>query len=155
MTNVPQFAVPEIFVNDDAEPSKKQANVTVTPLLSPNDISENRTSWNDGTSTSPTEGSSTALHHRRRGTGETIGSPRSPRAGSPISPSYASPQLSPNHPSYPPVPRSDGEEPGSASSSRRGSAVSAENVLEVLDNSVWGESIRRSFTTRRTRTGSS
>lgn len=33
--------------------------------------------------------------------------------------------------------------------SRAGSAVSAREVLDVLDNSAWGESIRRSFTTRR------
>jgi hypothetical protein len=33
--------------------------------------------------------------------------------------------------------------------SREGSSVSAQDVLEVLDNSAWGESIRRSFTMRR------
>lgn len=149
MTNVPQFAVPEILVNDGGESSKKQASVTVAPLLSPQDIHDQRTSWNDGASTSPTRDGS--LYHRRRGTGGTAGN-ISPTAGSPISPSYALPQLSPGYP-YPPI---DGQEdPGSAGSSRRGSAVSAENVLEVLDNSVWGESIRRSFTTRRPRTGSS
>lgn len=152
MTNVPQFAVPEIFVNDAGESSKKQADVSVMPLLSPNDAVDHRTSWNDGT---PPVDVNTSLHHRRRGTAGTIGTVRSP--ASPISPSHAS--FSPHHlgsSPYPPVPGGDGqEEPGSADSSRRGSAVSAENVLEVLDNSVWGESIRRSFTTRRPRTESS
>lgn len=38
--------------------------------------------------------------------------------------------------------------------SRAVSAVSAQNVLEVLDNSAWGESIRRSFTQRRPSNGS-
>ncbi|KAI9674671.1 MAG: calcium channel protein [Caeruleum heppii] len=33
--------------------------------------------------------------------------------------------------------------------SRQNSSVSAQDVLEVLDNSAWGESIRRSFTQRR------
>ncbi|KAF2088855.1 calcium channel-like protein subunit Cch1 [Saccharata proteae CBS 121410] len=33
--------------------------------------------------------------------------------------------------------------------SRANSSVSAQDVLEVLDNSVWGESIRRSFTLKR------
>lgn len=156
MTNIPQFAVPEIFVND-GEPSKKEAKVTVQPYLSPNDITEHRTSWNDGASMSPNEGTSaTNLNHRRQGTGGSVGSLRSP--GSPKSPSaFASPHdLWPHHPAYPPA-QGGPEEAGSTSSSRRGSAVSAENVMEVLDNSVWGESIRRSFTTRRPRdrTGSS
>lgn len=33
--------------------------------------------------------------------------------------------------------------------SRAGSSVSAQDVLEVLDNSAWGESIRKSFSMRR------
>ncbi|KAK3062853.1 hypothetical protein LTS18_003232, partial [Coniosporium uncinatum] len=37
--------------------------------------------------------------------------------------------------------------------SRAGSAVSAQDVLDVLDNSAWGESIRRSFTVRRSGSG--
>ncbi|GAB7348680.1 hypothetical protein MBLNU459_g7040t3 [Dothideomycetes sp. NU459] len=37
--------------------------------------------------------------------------------------------------------------------SRAGSSVSARDVLDVLDNSAWGESIRRSFTMRRTSSG--
>ncbi|KAI9775641.1 MAG: calcium channel protein [Geoglossum umbratile] len=36
-----------------------------------------------------------------------------------------------------------------ADHSRQNSAVSAQDVLEVLDQSAWGESIRRSFTARR------
>ena len=36
--------------------------------------------------------------------------------------------------------------PGAGSRSRAGSNVSARDVLSVLDNSAWGESIRRSFT---------
>ncbi|KAI9891202.1 MAG: calcium channel protein [Vezdaea aestivalis] len=37
----------------------------------------------------------------------------------------------------------------SADHSRQNSAVSAQDVLEVLESSAWGESIRRSFTVRR------
>lgn len=37
----------------------------------------------------------------------------------------------------------------SPSHSRQGSSVSALGMLDSLDNSAWGESIRRSFTTRR------
>jgi hypothetical protein len=41
-------------------------------------------------------------------------------------------------------------DPGQLNTRSRGSsAVSAADVLEVLDNSAWGESIRRSFTQRR------
>lgn len=146
---VPHFDVPEIFVNDD-EPNKKEAKVMVQPYLSPNDITEHRTSWNDGPAVTANEGTSaTSLHHRRRGTGQSLGSPCQP--GSPISPPFASPnELSPHHPSFPQV-HGGYEDAGSASSSRPGSAVSADNVMEVLDNSVWGESIRRSFTSRRPR----
>lgn len=35
-------------------------------------------------------------------------------------------------------------------SSRRGSAVGKENFIKTIDNSAWGESMRRSFVTRRT-----
>lgn len=37
--------------------------------------------------------------------------------------------------------------------SRAGSAVSARDVLDVLEGSAWGESIRRSFTTRKSEDG--
>ena len=39
--------------------------------------------------------------------------------------------------------------------SRASSNVSAQDVLEVLDSSVWGESIRKSFSTRRPASGES
>ncbi|KHJ36377.1 putative ion transporter [Erysiphe necator] len=38
---------------------------------------------------------------------------------------------------------------GSNCSSRRGSSVSTENVLDIIDDSAWGESVRRSFILRR------
>ncbi|THX50710.1 hypothetical protein D6D06_07816 [Aureobasidium pullulans] len=38
--------------------------------------------------------------------------------------------------------------PAAGGRSRAGSSVNAQNVLDVLDTSAWGESIRRSFTTR-------
>ncbi|POS87603.1 hypothetical protein EPUL_000935 [Erysiphe pulchra] len=38
---------------------------------------------------------------------------------------------------------------GSNCSSRRGSSVSTENVLDMIDDSVWGESVRRSFILQR------
>jgi len=44
----------------------------------------------------------------------------------------------------------DANSDGAGGRSRANSAVSAQDVLDVLDNSAWGESIRRSFTMRRT-----
>jgi hypothetical protein len=38
--------------------------------------------------------------------------------------------------------------PSAGGRSRAASSVNAQNVLDVLDTSAWGESIRRSFTTR-------
>jgi len=43
----------------------------------------------------------------------------------------------------------DGTSDGDGGRSRANSSVAAQNVLDVLDNSAWGESIRRSFTIRR------
>ena len=40
-----------------------------------------------------------------------------------------------------------------AGRSRASSSVQAQNVLDVLDTSAWGESIRRSFTTRASSVG--
>ena len=53
--------------------------------------------------------------------------------------------------SRPPSPHNEQFDPLKAggSYSRAGSAASAENIFEVLDDSAWGESIRRSFTRRR------
>lgn len=76
---------------------------------------------------------------------------------------------SPHEPSFPPGPSSltrasslqevaarggadrtsGGSEGHQQSRSRQNSDVSAQDVLEVLDNSIWGESIRKSFTIRR------
>jgi hypothetical protein len=140
MTDIPQLG-PEVFV-DDADDLSKQARSTVTPLLSPMDISGPRSSF-------ITHGLDGAAR-MRRGTGSSAGGPLSPF--SPGSPGR-SPQLSPHRPTNSAFSFEAGEQlsggGGSGHSSRRGSGVSAENVLEVLDNSAWGESIRRSFTTRR------
>jgi hypothetical protein len=62
-----------------------------------------------------------------------------------------SPTVSPTRSRAPPLPLGVDEPEGSRS--RAGSSVSAQNVLEALDNSAWGESIRRSFSTNRPPSG--
>ena len=133
MTDIPQLG-PEVYV-DDEDDIGKQSRKTVSPLLSPMDISDPRSSF---------------ITHGLDAVGR---GPQPPpnNYGGPLSPSRISPQLSPHRPTNSAFSFDGGDATGGASagSSRRGSNVSAENVLEVLDNSAWGESIRRSFTMRR------
>jgi hypothetical protein len=139
MTAIPQLG-PEVYVDDEDDIAKKEkgkANVTVSPLLSPADIADHRSSF-------VTHGLDGAAR-QRRGTNESSLGQFAPST-------RASPQLSPHRPTNSAFSFEGGEltpTGGSAQSSRRGSTVNAENVLEVLDNSAWGESIRRSFTMRR------
>ncbi|KAH7403399.1 BcCCH1, calcium channel protein [Cadophora sp. MPI-SDFR-AT-0126] len=154
MTDIPQLG-PEVYIDDEADIAAKQARATVSPLLSPMDIADPRSSF-------IAHGLDGAARHRRGGS--SVSGPLSPGTpgmssglslgvslkGSP----GASPQLSPHRPTNSAFSFEGGElgggaGGGSGQSSRRGSAVSAENVLDVLDNSAWGESIRRSFTLRR------
>jgi voltage-dependent calcium channel len=129
MTDIPQLG-PEVFVDDEDDIAKKQATTFTNPLLSPQDI----------------QPQSPFLIHGLDG----VRRQRATDAASNASSPGVSPRLSPHRPTNSAF-SFDGDIPspsGSAASSRRGSAV-AENVLEVLDNSAWGESIRRSFTVRR------
>lgn len=144
MTDVPQLG-PEVFV-DDSHDITKQAQSRVSPLLSPLDPQDPRGSF-------ITHGLDGA--RQRRGTDASLGAFPSPGVSPGISP-FISPQLSPHHHPQHRATNSafsfeggelSGSLPGSGENSRRGSA--AEHVLDVLDNSAWGESIRRSFTMRR------
>lgn len=163
MTAVPQFTVPEIFVDDEdiTDANRGHYSTTGNSLFSPVDLhatdqSDWRASGSDVRSPSP-PGDMTL---RSRANSIQTTPQQSPTRPSPLSPSGVSPQMSPFSPpaagewqfasalSRPPSPL---EPEGSAagSRSRQNSAVSAADVLEVLDNSAWGESIRRSFTQRR------
>lgn len=176
MMTIPQFAVPEIFVDD---------RDVVSPLESqfPPDVPPK-----DGT-----RGSYSPQHNteglRRRN--DSISVPGSPSRSGPSSVNV-SPQLSPHRPSVSvgsinfgndgnmdwmdEDPFADGRSPGGShggspgrsparsransnadeafTAARSRAASSAEDrqrqdVLDVFDNSAWGESIRRSFTLRR------
>lgn len=137
MMTVPQFAVPEIFIDDQ--------DVTETPYSSHFPPAS-------PTNISPTDRTSRRSHHdgglRRRES----------RSGSPSggggSPSLSVPRPSPSDASisfswggY------DGTEaPPPGQRSRAGSSVDRQNVLEVFEESAWGESMRRSLTLRRSGT---
>lgn len=153
MTVIPQLG-PEVYI-DDEDDIARPSNVPVSPLLSPMEIDDPRSSF-------ISHGLGGAARHRAHSsvsrTGPlSPGTPGMPQMSPGVSPAI-SPQLSTHRPTNSnfsfdggelgaaPGPASGGN---SAQSSRRGSAVSAENVLEVLDNSAWGESIRKSFTLRR------
>ena len=138
MTAIPQLG-PEVFVDDEDDITKNRLPIG-SPLLSPPSKGDTRNSF-------IAHGFDSAGLRNRAGT------EASPGGHSPMSPGSMtfSPQLSPHRATQSgnsfETMQTDG--PGSSTSSRRGSAVSAEDVLGVLDNSAWGESIRRSFTMRR------
>ncbi|KAI9644918.1 calcium channel protein [Ciborinia camelliae] len=149
MTDIPQLG-PEVYVDDEEISAKKHKPSTSGSgaLLSPEDITDTRNTF-------ITHGLDGAPLKERRGTDASIST------AFPSMSSTASPTLSPlkAHSAHGSAFSFEGVGAGegvsgtngisSTASSRRGSGVSAENVLEVLDNSAWGESIRRSFTMRR------
>ncbi|KAF2496014.1 hypothetical protein BU16DRAFT_526542 [Lophium mytilinum] len=160
MTQVPQFTVPEIFVDDEDITNAQRAHPPgISPLLSPVDLSPLDHDWRATGSdlTSPSPPADMSL--RSRANSIQVSPSASPtRAGFSTSPA-GSPYNAPadGRPadwqfatalSRPPSPLE--VDPGPAGArSRANSSVSAQDVLEVLDNSAWGESIRRSFTLRR------
>ena len=174
MVNVPQFAVPEIFVDDQDANVSPQSDSFPGPL-------------GDGPHVPPKDGSSTGRpsldasgirHRSNSGPGSPHRSNASPAVSPQLgpytggrSPTGRSPTLSPHHSPSPsgesghfnwtlsPSLGGRGAFDGPSDSlsphggrSRAGSSVDRQNVLEVFDNSAWGESIRRSFTLRRSGT---
>jgi len=136
MTAVPQFEVPEIVVDDgDGPPSKQQQfDPDGSPQFSATHMPDRFNPFRD---TFALDGNFPYLES----------------ASGTSSPSR-SPRLTPHRPTHS-ANSFDLQEPSSPLHSRHGSGVSAENVLEVFSESAWGESLRRSFTMRRARDGSS
>ena len=177
MVNVPQFAVPEIYVDDQDVVTTEQPASVSGPLDDPYMVSPR----DSGRPTRPSLDIG-GMRHRNSVSGSpsrSDGSPnispqRGPYRGS-LSPSGGrSPTLSPHHSPSPSaesagfdwnVARTSGMGFDGTSDrlspqggrSRAGSSVNRQDVIDVFDNSAWGESIRRSFTVRRsgTRGGSS
>jgi hypothetical protein len=153
MATIPTFTVPEIFIDDEDITSGQRGkqSASVSPLFSPTDLhaTDRYSGGSDGYSLPRLD---TSLRSRSNSIQMTPqGSPTrgSPRTSAIPQPGDADWQFaSALSLSRPPSPNA--AEPGSADArSRANSAVSAADVLEVLDNSAWGESIRRSFTHRR------
>lgn len=161
MTAVPQFTVPEIFVDDEGgnehvvSPFDGQGMATLGP---PSLGSSAPSSPRGGARTPPEEGEmgGPSRHLRSQPSVNSIqttptGSPTRSRnpfhdyAGSNVSDDWHM-AAAISRPSSPlGVERAE-----AGRHSRAASNVSAQDVLDVLDNSAWGESIRKSFSTRRT-----
>lgn len=133
MIDIPHFEVPEIIVDDeDGGQSSRQLNTEGSPQLS-----------------------ATHMPDRNSAFREAFGFDEHfmfPDSGSAVSSPSRSPRLTPHRPTNSAY-SFDLQEPGSPHHSRHGSGVSAEGVLEVFSESAWGESLRRSFTQRRSRGG--
>lgn len=145
MTTVPQFAVPEIFVDhqeDDQRPMSREnaSEGPHSPGLSPKSHGrESRAAGLPRIDTSLQE----------RGSGAST-----PTEWSSISPSLSPRRVtthieteydSPSRQADPGSPRGDHDH------SRENSAMSVDDMMQSLGDSAWGESIRRSFTQRRSR----
>ena len=155
MVNVPDFAVPEIFVDDqDAGPSpQNEAFPRMSVSVGPKDKAASHMSRpSDASSHSPfgTRSSPSGSFSRERGA--SLSPNLRPHQGNSLSPR--------DIPSHSATPSADYDwalggtySPMEGSPiggrSRANSALDRQNVVEMFDNSAWGESIRRSFTLRR------
>jgi hypothetical protein len=152
MTAIPQFTVPEIFIDDEDITNAQRVpnhSPSGSSLFTPAD-----TNTHGGIrAPSPPRLDTHVANMRSRANSiqqTPTGSPtRGSPGASPFSPPGDADWQFASALSRPPSPLEE-LDPGEANSrSRANSAVSAADVLEVLDNSAWGESIRRSFTQKR------
>ncbi|OTA80180.1 hypothetical protein M434DRAFT_38093 [Hypoxylon sp. CO27-5] len=139
MTAVPQLDVPDIFV-DDEEDRQRAAQQRTTMAAPPA-----RTNSSDFLAVSD----AARPHHRSWASGADISMYDSSQAH-PLSLPRASPSM-PGHQSHTSAFSFELQDSGtnSGENSRRGSSVSPAQVRELLDDSVWVESIRRSATIRK------
>jgi len=152
MTAIPQFTVPEIFIDDEDITNVRRTpyhSPSASSLFSPADINTPGGLARD--SLPPHLDTNAAARSRANSIQQTpTGSPtRGSPGASPFSPPADADWQFASALSRPPSPLEELDPRAQDSRSRANSAVSAADVLEVLDNSAWGESIRRSFTQRR------
>ncbi|EAW07729.1 calcium channel protein CCH1 [Aspergillus clavatus NRRL 1] len=157
MSEIPQFTVPEIFVDDGYQDEPER----VTEESGSRVASPEPVSFIDGggqpmlSPTSPIRSSGSPTSSRQLPRLDTNLAGRMSNLSSPTEWSSISPSLSPSgrarshtissYDAGPDLPAS----PGGADQSREGSAMNVQEVMQSLDDSAWGESIRRSFTQRR------
>jgi hypothetical protein len=134
MTDIPQFEVPEIIVEDDdgGQGSSNPFDHDASPQMSATHTPDRQSAFREVFGLD--------------------GSFQYPESGSALSSPARSPRLTPHRPTNSAY-SFEIQDPTSPRHSRQGSGVSAENVLEVFSESAWGESLRRSFTQRRSRGG--
>ncbi|KAH5375154.1 hypothetical protein HBI49_050910 [Parastagonospora nodorum] len=152
MTAIPQFTVPEIFIDDEDITNVRRTpyhSPSASSLFSPADTNTPGGLTRD--SLPPHLDTNAAARSRANSIQQTpTGSPtRGSPGASPFSPPADADWQFASALSRPPSPLEELDPRAQDSRSRANSAVSAADVLEVLDNSAWGESIRRSFTQRR------
>lgn len=152
MTDVPQFKVPEIFVDDPGDiDEEEQAPGTMTPQTQP----ETESSF------APMLSPSSSIHRRVESSPaeRRVELPRldtnltGRSSGGSTPPEWSSITLSrtPHHMygERGSSASSEQESPSGGDHSRQDSTMSVREVINSLDNSAWGESLRRSFTQRR------
>ncbi|OKO94604.1 Calcium-channel protein cch1 [Penicillium subrubescens] len=153
MTAVPQFTVPEIYVDDPVEEDPEEhAPGVMTPRTQPDPDSPFAPMLSP-TSTSHRRAESSPTGRRNDLPRlDTTFSGRASGASTPTEWSSISPSRTPRRMYGDRVSFESGERDESnprADHSRQNSAISVQDVMHSLDNSAWGESIRRSFTQRR------
>lgn len=169
MTAVPSFGVPEIFVQDENADDVTQArkfdvpSVSVTPV--DYDASDTAESLGPGRApASGTDASSSVSGMRNRSSSIQLSPSASPtREGFNLSsghrPTPSSSSIQPDwhfaaamEAARPSPPGSPGlsDSDATAARSRANSAVSQHGMMGLFEDSAWGQSMRRSFTTKRT-----
>lgn len=163
MEAVPQFEVPEILVdyqdsdnengaNDDDKSNPEQVVMGSADIASASHDGETSPMLSPTTRSRANTGTS-----QHRGVPLRINTSMGGQASAASSPtewSAISPSLSRRvdmEAMYDRPDESDGLQRRAADHSRQNSAMSVQDVMDSLDNSAWGESIRRSFTQRRPR----
>ncbi|THC97538.1 hypothetical protein EYZ11_002961 [Aspergillus tanneri] len=150
MSFVPQFSVPEIFVDDGSHDDQPGERRRQEPLERGGEPILSSTSSTHGGDPGP---SSRGGHLPPIDTGSPLG--QISATSSPTEWSSISPSLSPRRDranttsSYGTGPDLHDEMQELTERPRQNSTVSVRDVMQSLDESAWGESIRRSFTQRR------
>ncbi|KAK8089123.1 calcium channel subunit cch1 [Apiospora hydei] len=138
MTAVPQLDVPDIFVEDEDQRLKppQRSTMAVTPQ--------------SASRSSEFLGASNAARPLHKSWNSNVDTGYDSSSAHPLSEPRARPSR-PRHDTQVSAFSFELQEPGtsSAANSRRGSSVSPAQVRELLDDSVWVESIRRSATIRK------